>query len=321
MGFFIPEKLKKLDNWLVWDKYKNPYNPVTGIMANTLKNCAGYGSAAFAAAHNDKYKGVGFWIQEGQNLTCIDLDRVIDDSGNIAEWAQAVIDNFSDCYIEYSQSGTGLHIFCKAAGFYVTSNETDIEIYSRSHYIAMTGNALNRNEPQEAQERVERLYHAYNLKNAVRSQGAASQGHTSGSAAYTIPEYTGRPEELAAVIERIKQSRQGAKWLRLHSGNISGYHSRSEAWQAYINITNHFTGGNDAITKAIAIQSGFSDLPDCDGVLDEKYTRRIDNLLQKSIQRAKQTAKVNQRQDEIYISRKQRIAQLKQPKGVQRRRF
>lgn len=159
----------------------------------------------------------------------------------------------------------------------------------------MTGNALNRNEPQEAQERVERLYNTYNLKNAVRSQQTASQGHTSGSAAYTIPEYTGKPEKLTAVIERIKQSRQGAKWLKLHSGDISGYHSRSEAWQAYINITNYFTSGNDALTKAIALQSGFSELPDRDGVLDEKYARRIDNLLHHSIQRAKQTAKTEKK--------------------------
>lgn len=299
MGFFIPEEFKKMNNWLVWDKYKKPYNPKTGIMANALKNCADYETAAFTAAHNDKYKGVGFWIQEGQNLTCIDLDHVIDDSGNIAEWAQAVIDEFSDCYIEYSQSETGLHIFCKAAGFYVSSNKTGIEIYSRSHYIAMTGKALNRNEPQEAQERVERLYNSYNLKNAVRSQKAASQGHTSCSTAYTIPEYTGSPEELAAMIERIKQSRQGAKWMRLHSGNILGYHSRNEAWQAYINITNYFTGGNDVITKAIAIQSGFSELPDRDGVFDEKYKLRLDDILKRSIKKAKLTAQINMKSDSL----------------------
>lgn len=290
MGFFIPEELKKLNNWLVWDKNKFPYNPKTGIRANALKNCADYETAAFATEYNDKFKGVGFWIQEGQNLTCIDLDNVIDDSGNVAEWAQAVIDEFSDCYIEYSQSGTGLHIFCKATGFYVVKNKTNIEIYSKRHYIAVTGNALNRNEPQEAQERVEMLYSTYNLKNAVRSQQTASQGHTSGGTAYNIYEYTGSHEELAAVIERIKQSKQGAKWLRLHSGNISGYTSRSEAWQAYINILNWAANGNDSIIKTIAMQSNFKSIPDREGVLDKKYEMRLDDVLQKSIKQAKLTA-------------------------------
>ena len=77
---------------------------------------------------------------------CIDLDHCFD--GQPTAEAQALIDSLPSTYIEISPSGTGLHIWGKAAlerGRRFNRNGLSVEIYPAGRYITVTGKALTRN--------------------------------------------------------------------------------------------------------------------------------------------------------------------------------
>lgn len=84
--------------------------------------------------------GIGYVL--GAGIGCIDLDHCIVD-GEVAAWAQDVVDANPGTYIEISRSGEGLHIFGRldeAAGRNFRDGERAIEFYSTGRYIALTGN-------------------------------------------------------------------------------------------------------------------------------------------------------------------------------------
>lgn len=66
-------------------------------------------------------------------IICIDLD-------NVSENKKALVDDFSETYIEISQSGKGLHIFTKGSIKKNFNNQIEkVEMYNENRCIAMTG--------------------------------------------------------------------------------------------------------------------------------------------------------------------------------------
>ena len=82
--------------------------------------------------------GVGFSLGEG--IGCIDLDGAIVD-GVVQPWAQTVLDQNPNTFVEISQSGAGLHIFGLLAEQRgrVIRDGRNIEVYSVGRFIALTG--------------------------------------------------------------------------------------------------------------------------------------------------------------------------------------
>lgn len=82
--------------------------------------------------------GVGFSLGEG--IGCIDLDGAIVD-GVVQPWAQSVLDQNPNTFVEISQSGAGLHIFGLLAEQRgrVIRDGRNIEVYSVGRFIALTG--------------------------------------------------------------------------------------------------------------------------------------------------------------------------------------
>lgn len=82
--------------------------------------------------------GVGFVLGDG--IGCIDLDNAIV-NGAVEPWAQVVLDDNQNTFVEVSQSGTGLHVFgllAEAPGRMIRDGR-NIEWYSVGRYIALTG--------------------------------------------------------------------------------------------------------------------------------------------------------------------------------------
>lgn len=251
MGFFIPETMKKYNNWLVWCKEgeghfrKMPYDPRTGRRADPTAPCCDYDTAQAFFEYGGEYDGIGFTFTEDNPFTFIDLDHCCDEAGELTPFAQEVADMFADCYAEMSQSEEGLHIICIGSVPRAVKRD-EIEIYSCKRYCAMTGNAINHNEPQEAQERLTRLFNTYKTKEAPNEPQTSAEDRLY------------RRVSANGIIEVIKHSRQGEKFMRLHEGNLQGYESPSNAVQAYIDILNHFTAGDEEIITEVLKQGYFA---------------------------------------------------------------
>lgn len=250
MGYYVPETLKGLNNWLV-QRDKVPYSPKTGRRASPTDRSqwGSYQEAIDRLKFGDSFHGLGFAFSESDNLIFIDLDHCIDEYGEMSEAAANIAALFPDSYTEISQSETGLHIVCKGKirrSF--RRDDIGLEVYSCGRYMAFTGNALSPTEPQEAQEALDRIFTLYAPKTPPQSRTEPHGGR-----------YTGLTAE--AVIQAIQRSKQGAKFDRLFSGDFSEYSSQSEADQAFINIVNHFSGSDERLILAIWQRSKLSERP------------------------------------------------------------
>jgi len=273
MGFFIPETMKKLNNWVVWRKEgeghckKVPYDPRTGRRANPTKSCCCYEDALAYFTYSDDYDGIGFTFTNNCNMTFIDLDNCIEPNGNYSILASEVQQLFQDSYIELSQSERGLHTVC-IGSVPKTIKTKEIEIYSSGRYMAMTGNALCFHEPQPAQKELDLLYNRFKTSEIECEPDLAPS--------FTSQEYS---TDINALINIICHSKHGEKWSRLHDGDITGYPSRSEAVLAYISITNYYAGGRASLIRAIFALSRFPHD-------DDKYKK--DYYITRAIQKAQE---------------------------------
>jgi len=136
----IPDELKELDQWVVYNSTKFPINVRTGKKAEVDNpNTWASFEEAREAVLSGKYKGVGFVLTEDDPYVIIDLDHVIDpDTGEIQPWAQTIIDRMHS-YTEVSQSGTGIHIIVRAKKPGGKCKHGNVEIYDHKRYFGLTG--------------------------------------------------------------------------------------------------------------------------------------------------------------------------------------
>lgn len=270
MGFYIPNELKECKNWVVWDENKIPYNPKTGTKAktNAPKTWSDYTTAINRVTYGANAGGIGFVLTENDPYIVLDLDHCINPlTGEFSQLATDILERFSGTYTEISQSETGVHIFVRG-NFPVNGWRGDgIEIYASGRYIAMTGNAIEYTGIADKQNALDELVALHNIQNPPKTVQISPYSHESA----TVEE----------TINKILKSRQGRKFELLHGGKWKGrgYKSQSEADQAYINIINHFTGGNDSLTIAILQQ----------GELFKRGKGQRADYIARTIQQAKKT--------------------------------
>lgn len=92
------------------------------------------------AAASTRGVGVGF-VLNGDGIVCIDLDHCLD-GGELAPWAQRIVDAAGGAYCEVSPSGHGLHLWGRAelaCGRVVSvPGGGKAEIYPNGRYITIT---------------------------------------------------------------------------------------------------------------------------------------------------------------------------------------
>lgn len=81
--------------------------------------------------------GIGVVLTRKAGVTCIDLDRVIDQDGHLDPRAARIVLR-CDSWTEISPSGRGLHIFVRGAVSAAITGD-QFEIYSSERYICITG--------------------------------------------------------------------------------------------------------------------------------------------------------------------------------------
>ena len=156
----IPEQLAQRPQWVCWrteiregKPTKVPYTPGTNRRASTtdLMTWRTFGEALTAyEAGEPPYDGVGFVFCSADPYVGVDLDDCRDpETGEIAEWAQKIIDGFADSYVEASPSGTGVHIIFESTlkeGAKKKKKTTGIEAYGQDRFFTITGRMIRGQE-------------------------------------------------------------------------------------------------------------------------------------------------------------------------------
>lgn len=235
----IPQELLLYNKWVMWkleqvidsntkevvidDKTgepkitKVPYQ-VNGEKASS-KDSSTWSSyiRALESLNSSKYDGIGFVLTKDDPYTVIDLDNSIVDGRMNAEHGRII--SSLNSYTEYSQSGTGFHIFVKAKkpGTRCKNKEKNIEIYDNSRFIVMTGDHLE-NSPLDIegnQEMLSKIYNYYLPNEIARGR-------------YTLESRTMEDQE---ILNKAFQAQNGAKVKRLFDGDLSihsGDHSSAD---------------------------------------------------------------------------------------------
>jgi primase-polymerase (primpol)-like protein len=142
----IPDELKALAQWVVWrleergkELRKVPYSPKTGRGAATTKlaTWATFEMAQQVLAKGG-YSGLGFVFSKDDPYCGIDLDKCIDENGEVEPWALEIVRRL-DSYTEFSPSGHGLHIFVRASLPEGGRKKGQVEMYDQARYFTVTG--------------------------------------------------------------------------------------------------------------------------------------------------------------------------------------
>jgi len=228
----IPAELKALKQWAVFrsylDKESGKYkkiiiSPVTGKFAksNEPETWDGYNTARYYCKRY-KYQGLVFALDK--DIVFVDLDRAIDkESGVIVSpEAKRLLELLPDTFAEKSVSGTGIHILFRGNlpdDALKRNDEKGIEIYSTKRFICMTGELIdNRSELLDYSDRISDIAYEFTGRRPPPRE------YTPLPAAATDTE----------LINKIRNSRQGAKFDNLYGGNTSAYPSHSHADSALV---------------------------------------------------------------------------------------
>jgi putative DNA primase/helicase len=149
----IPDQLTERPQWVCWrlemrgDKStKVPYTPDTECRASStdLMTWSTFDQALAAyEAGGPPYDGIGFCFCSADPLTGIDLDGCRNpETGEVAPWAQKIISEASEGYIEVSPSKTGVHIIIEGRVRDGGIRRGPVEMYSRDRFFTITGEVL-----------------------------------------------------------------------------------------------------------------------------------------------------------------------------------
>jgi len=129
------------------------YTPGTERRASTtdLMTWATFEQALAAyEAGEPAYDGVGFVFCSADPYVGVDLDDCRDPgTGDVAEWAQKIIDSFADSYVEASPSGTGVHVIFEGTlkeGAKKKKKTTGVEAYGQDRFFTITGRIIRGQE-------------------------------------------------------------------------------------------------------------------------------------------------------------------------------
>ncbi len=251
---FIPEALRKLNNWCVWklepckDRMtKIPYTR-TGKKAsstnrdtwNSFEEMSGY-----LFAKRNLYSGLGFMISDG--IVFIDVDHCIS-ADVMDERGKDILSAFPESYAEISQSGQGLHILTRGSVPKCFNNrKAGIEMYDSSRFVAFTGNAIQALEPTEEQDGLDYCFNKYSTRTG-KPVSTCSEPLQAGISTHS--------DRWIVSHAMNVTGQRGRDFRTLFDGDISQYESASEADSALCTLLAFWTDRDMAQMDRIFRQSG-----------------------------------------------------------------
>ena len=252
----IPEtqSIQNLRQWVCWrseqrngKSTKIPISPLTGRRASsTAPDTWGSYSEAVAAYEERGYDGIGFTFTEADDFVGVDLDRCLNEAGDLEDWAQEIVDEL-DSYTEISPSGTGVHILLRATLLEGRNRKGRFEVYDKARFFSYTethlaGTPQSIEGRQEELERVVRWVFGEESKNGHGMSGKATE-----------PVENGLSDN--EIVQKALGASNGEKFRRLWAGDTSGYSSGSEADQALCSLLAFWTGPDPTRIEQLFSQS------------------------------------------------------------------
>lgn len=272
-----PENIPKdlIENSMRWLGYKLTWNPDNGRYqkephtrrGNNVFGCSWTNVKNYTTFKNvlqtynaGLFEGIGYRVDDTRPFTFIDLDRAIDENGKLLRWAKVIVDQFNS-YVEYSVSGTGLHIIIKGKpkgkpNWKCPTNK-DIQIYS-NYWLTITGNVYGEKKPiNNCQTELDEFIGQYPTKDndgkqpKVKPKREPAQKLAPGP----IPALTEQDERL---IERAKANRKhGEKFANAFDGLIVDFPGKSYSemeWWLLERIL-YYVSGDGERTERIFLNS------------------------------------------------------------------
>lgn len=238
----IPQILRTTGQFCTWRYEKQegrttkvPYNPQTMKKVRT-NDPSTFVDCQTALDSLSAYDGIGFRI--AGHVIGIDLDHCIEEK-ELLPWAKEIVSRFSGAYIEFSPSGTGLHILTLMPAGYTFDRATygikldNIEVYvpgATNRYLTFTGNIYQHGNIVEEPEALQWLLETH-MKKA--QPNCAKQ--ISSRSSYLSDE---------SILEKAGKAKNGTKFNKLWGGDISDYPSKSEADAALCFLLAFYANGN-----------------------------------------------------------------------------
>jgi putative DNA primase/helicase len=149
----IPEELTERPQWVCWRREirdgkptKVPYTPGRERRASStdLLTWRTFEEALAAYERGEPlYDGIGFVFCSADPFVGVDLDDCRDpESGEVAPWAQNIIDRVQEGYVEISPSGEGVHIIVEGSVRDGGMRKGKVEMYGRGRFFTITGRSL-----------------------------------------------------------------------------------------------------------------------------------------------------------------------------------
>lgn len=247
----IPQSLKSLRQWVCWRPKpradgkmgKVPVDPKTlkDAKANDPSTWASFEEAVAAAQrYPERLAGIG--IEFANNVCGIDLDGVIDASGQLQAAAADIVATM-DSYTEYSPSGSGLHILFIGSIPKGRRKVEPFEIYETGRFFTVTGKPYG--APRELAERAQEAAKVHARYFSPREEQKPAQ---------TAQRAQESDQEL---LSKMLGCKRGPEIAKLWAGDTSSYggdHSRAD--QALANDLAYWTNGDAARMDSLFRQSG-----------------------------------------------------------------
>ncbi len=252
---FVPEGLKAVHQWCAWrlESQKGRLTKVPYVYPGKRASSGDRSTwssfdtiTAVLESVPDYFNGYGFMISAP--FIFVDVDHCICDDGTIDERGKTILSGFAESYVEVSQSGHGLHILTRGViprGF--NNRKAGVEMYAAGRFCALSGNALQRNDPAEEQAGIVFVFHKYATKGGNTSKPSkmvCQQSEDAHSDSWIV-------RHAAGITGQA-----GRNFQALYAGDASAYESASEADSALCVLLAFWTDRNPEQIERIFRQSG-----------------------------------------------------------------
>lgn len=225
-----PQELMERKQWVNWrlipdkdggkDK-KMPFNPLSGkgAASNNPATWTDYTTAADALERYG-FTGLGFMFTKDDGFVGVDVDHCYDPATKtFSDTAKAIIAR-QPTYMEFSPSGTGIHLFFKGTipGTGNKNTKTGVEMYEHTRYFTMTGKRLDGATDTIAEDNgTLKWIHETYIRSSKKQKKKAKKS--------TASQLT--DDDL---LELAKNAENGESFTKLWDGDWQGdYSSQSEA--------------------------------------------------------------------------------------------
>ncbi len=148
----IPHQLKIRPQFVGWEAELKPDGKLNKIpmIAGTDRRASSTDlltwcpfEEAYKAYEAGIHDGIGFMLCSADPYCFVDLDKCVDPkTGEVSEWARAVVEKFKRKYVELSPTGTGLHVLVHGVLRGGIKGKR-VEVYGQDRFMTLTGQVVS----------------------------------------------------------------------------------------------------------------------------------------------------------------------------------